>query len=73
MSRYFFHVDDEQVTDAEGTELPSAERAYSEAIIIAGEILRDKGRASWTGRSWQMRVTNEAGATLYKLRFTVDL
>ena len=72
MPRYFFHIDDDSFLDAEGTGLPDADRAHSEGIIIAGEILRDKGRASWKGGSWQMRVVDEAGKTVCELHFSAE-
>ena len=73
MPRYFFHVhDSEEMLDREGTVLAGFDEARAEAIKTAGEMLRDAGRRFWDGAEWRMWVTDEAGATVCKLRFSAE-
>ena len=76
MPLYFFQVENGQgpgrpeSPDREGTELPGPDEARQEAIIFAGEMLRDPDGAFWDGGDWSMRVVDEAGATVCTLRFS---
>ena len=75
MPRYYFHVeDDSTVIDRVGTVLPDLPAARNEAVVTAGEILRDGSAASlWTGKPWRMWVTEapDPGAKiLFSLRFS---
>lgn len=73
MPRYFFHVLDGSVSiDTEGTELRGLTEAHSQAITMAGEIMRDARRKFWTGNDWQMHVTDDAKRTLFKLKFSAE-
>jgi hypothetical protein len=71
MPRYFFHVaDGRDIPDLEGTVLPSPAEARSEAIRTAGEIIKSEGAEFWDGTEWQMTVKDEAGASMFTLRFS---
>ena len=73
MARYFFHVIDGSVqVDAEGTELADLAEAHSQAITMAGEIMRDARRKFWTGTDWQMHVADHTKRTVFKLRFSAE-
>jgi hypothetical protein len=71
--RYFFHViDSRDIIDKDGTVLPGLSEARAEAIRTAGSILRDEGDRFWNGTEWQMNVTDAAGQSVLKLRFSTD-
>ena len=73
MPRYFFHViDGRDIIDNVGTELSGLKAARTEAIQLAGAILRDEGDAFWKGEEWQMNVTDLTGQSVLKLRFSAD-
>ncbi len=73
MPRYFFHViDGRDIIDHEGTELSGLREARTEAIRLAGAILRDEGDKFWNGEEWHMNVTDAAGHSVLKLRFSAD-
>jgi hypothetical protein len=79
MPLYFFNVDNGQgpsrpePPDREGTDLASPQAAREEAIVLAGEMLRDLDGAFWRGGEWHLRVTDEEGATVCTLRFSGTL
>jgi hypothetical protein len=71
--RYFFHVHDSvDMIDRVGNELSGPEEAHTEAVVAAGEMLRDVGGRFWKHREWRMWVTDEAGATVCALRFSAE-
>src|ERR687893_3228666 len=73
MPRYFFHViDGRDIIDNEGTELSGLKAARTEAIHLAGAILRDEGDEFWNGEEWHMNVTDATGRSVLKLRFSAD-
>ena len=73
MPRYFFHViDGRDIIDHDGTEFPNLRTARAEAIRLAGAILRDEGDRFWNGTEWQMNVTDAAGQSVLRLRFSAD-
>jgi hypothetical protein len=73
MPRYFFHViDGHDIIDNEGSEMSSLKEARTEAIRLAGSILRDEGDTFWNGTEWHMNVTDAAGQSVLKLRFSAD-
>jgi hypothetical protein len=73
MPRYFFHVIDGRASmDAEGTELPGLEEARTQAIVTAGEILRQSATHLCSGAPWQMTVADAQGDTVFTLRFPAD-
>ena len=73
MPRYFFNITDgETVIDEHGYEMENLAAARREAMVSAGEMLRDY-QPSWDGAVWEMWVTDrpgDAGATLLSLKFS---
>ena len=48
MPRYYFHVHDgHEVPDEDGVDLSDDDDARTQAVIAAGEALRDTGRTFW--------------------------
>lgn len=73
MPRYFFHVlDNRNITDNTGTVLPHLRYVRAEAIRAAGAILRDEGDRFWNSAEWPMNVTDAAGQSMLKFRFSID-
>jgi hypothetical protein len=71
--RYFFHVHDSvDIIDQEGTEFPGLQEARGEAVVTAGEMLRDVGGRFWNSGEWRIWVTDEAGQTVCALKFSSD-
>ena len=65
MPRYFFHrVDGGFVPDTEGTDLPDLDAARTEAVIYAGETIRDRPDFVWDGRDFRVEVMDEGGNLL---------
>ncbi len=61
MQRYFFHVHDGiQQLDREGVELSGHAEAHSQAVVAAGEMLKDVV-GHFTRGNWSMRVLDETG------------
>ena len=70
MPRYYFHVrDGKDHPDREGTEIADPASVRLQAIMTAGEMLRDLG-PQWDGEDWQMSVADEAGKVVLRLRFS---
>ena len=56
MPRYFFNVHDgKDLPDDSGTELGDSDAAHREAIVAAGEMLKETGRSSWRATSGNAR------------------
>ena len=73
MPRFCFYVrDGVDIVDKDGVELTDAEAARGQAIVTAGEMLRDHGGKFWGGEVWQMRVTDDANRTLCRLNFSAE-
>lgn len=73
MPRFFFHLKDGTThMDQDGVELVGADEAREAAIIHSGEVLKDLGAKFWKSPEWRMWVTDEAGATVCGLRFSVE-
>lgn len=71
MPRYFFHVrDSDEFIDDTGTEFPGADEARAQAVVAAGEMLRDLGPRFWNSGGWQMHVVDENGAGVCSLTFS---
>ena len=69
--RYFFHIHDSvDFIDQEGTEFPGLEEARGEAVVTAGEILREVDRKFWNRPEWRMWVTDDAGETVCAIKFS---
>lgn len=68
MPRYFFQVfDGFHRPDPDGTVLPDARAAQVEAIILAGHLLQDYAARVLRCENWHLTVTEENGATLFRL------
>ncbi len=72
MPRYYFHIEDGySQPDNEGTELSGLDEAHTEAIRLAGAILRDGGGDHlWGGELWQLIVADDS-RELFTLNFSV--
>ena len=74
MPRFFFYIHDGTlIPDHTGTELPSLNAAYAQAITTAGRILQDLGMDLLAGTPWQMEVTDEQGQLLLTLDFSARI
>ena len=72
-ARYFFHVQDgTSVPDDDGVELRDGEEAREQAVVAAGEALRNTGRKFWSSGEWAMHVVDESGETVCRLRFSAE-
>ena len=59
MPRYFFHVHDGvQRVDGEGLDLAGPAEAHSQAVIAAGEMLKDED-GHFTRGNWSLCVLDE--------------
>ena len=68
MPRYFFHTADGAAHhDVEGTELADDGAARIEATRTLGQLIDLSPAEFWSAGSLSMRVTNEAGLTLFVL------
>lgn len=73
MPRFYFHViDGKFLVDDEGTECIGIAQVREQAIATAGAILRDYAGDFPSGLEWQMHVTDDAKATVFKLRFSME-
>jgi hypothetical protein len=71
--RYFFHVHDSvDLLDYEGTELTGPDEARVQAVVTAGELLRDVGGRFWNSPEWQLWVIDEAGQRICALKFSAE-
>jgi len=73
MPRFFFHVQHrETALDTEGLMLTDKTAARDEAVSAAGEMLRELDGDFWRDPTWRMWVTDEAGANVCSLVFSVE-
>jgi hypothetical protein len=73
VARYFFNVHDgHDLPDHGGTELPNRDAAHRQAIVAAGEMLRELEREFLASDVWEMHVTDEAGKTVCRLKFSAE-
>jgi len=71
LPRFFFHIDDHiHEIDDEGQEFADAAAARVQAIIYAGELLRDDPGLVWDGQRLEVRVTDEAGMPVIAVQIT---
>ena len=74
MPRYFFNVtDSEYIPDPNGTEVETLEQAKAQAVVFAGELIRDSGAKFWQGEDWLIEVADESGLTLFTLMFMATM
>jgi hypothetical protein len=73
MPTYFFHViNGSFMPDELGTECATPEDVKNQAIIAAGEMLKDQGLGIWKTGRWDMFVADEQNKTHLKLSFTAE-
>jgi len=48
--------------------MDNAQQARAQAVIAAGEMLKDTGATLWDAPEWRMEVTDDVGATVCGLR-----
>ena len=71
MPRYFFHVrDGTDIPDETGTYLSGDDVARAEAVVLAGEVLKDLGGHFWDSGNWSLQVVMEDGSQLCELEFS---
>ena len=74
MSRFFFDIHDGIfLPDHTGTELPTLNDAYTEAIKTAGQLLQEAGMDLLAGAPWRMEVTDKHGQLLLTLNFSAEI
>lgn len=72
MPRFHFNVyDGVTILDAEGVELASLDEACTEAIALAGQMLKDYPERVRSDEEWRIEVTDSTGLLLFRLDFTV--
>jgi hypothetical protein len=52
-------------------ELSSLDQAREQAVVAAGEAIRDLGKPFWAGEELKMDVADESGATVWSLTFSL--
>jgi hypothetical protein len=74
MPLYYFNVTHGQKSTSPraGLDFPHDEAAWEEATTACGEMIRDLDGDLKAGPEWRMEVTNEAGAVVYRLRFSAE-
>ncbi|WP_380782334.1 DUF6894 family protein [Sphingomonas sp. R86520] len=71
MPRYFFDMaNSTRDIDEEGTELASADDARVQAVVFAGDYLRDQPGLVWDGGQFAVAVRDEAGRVLLNVVVT---
>ena len=58
--------------DEDGVEFASPDEARAEAVVAAGEALKDTGRRFWGHPEWLMVVQDESGEVVCRLRFSAE-
>ena len=72
MARYFFHIQNgQEVPDETGTLLNSIADVRREAMMTVSDVLRGYEDEPWKRTDWSLRVTDEAGTSLFTLRFSM--
>ncbi len=71
MTIYFFNVrDGTPQLNREGVELAGVDAAKAEALQLATQLIRERGKAFWKSGEWAMDVTDHTGLILFALEFT---
>lgn len=69
MPRYFFNRTDGFVErDDEGTELSGLPAARRQAVVFAGESLKDDPELAWNGDEFRVEVTDGDGLVLFTIK-----
>ena len=73
MPRYFFDIDNhDHYVDEEGTELPSADDARVQAVIFAGDYLRENPGLVRDGGHLGVAVRDHSGTILLNVAVTTS-
>ncbi len=73
MPRYFFDIDNHtHDADDEGTNLADDDEARVQAVIFAGDYLRDHPEIIWDGSRFSVAVRDENDAVLLTIAVTVE-
>ncbi len=73
MPRYFFDIDNhERYVDDEGTELANADEARMQAVIFAGDYLREHPALVRNGSQFSVAVRDEGGTVLLSVAVTAS-
>ena len=73
MPRFFFHIHrGTLMRDLEGKSLPSVKAAWDHGVRACGELIRDLDGALEPECEWRVEVSDEKGATLFRLRFKAE-
>ncbi len=73
MPRYFFNLDNHAFDeDHEGTVLSDADEARMQAVVFAGDYLRDHPEIVGDGTRFKVAVVDEAGTVLLNVVVTVE-
>lgn len=68
MPRYFFNtIDGDRFHDDEGVDLADDTAARREALVLLGEVLRERGDAFWKTGRFTLSVVDEDGGTVASL------
>ncbi len=71
MPRYFFNIENASIDeDHDGTELPGPAVARAQAVMFAGDYLRNDPGLVWGGHRLCVEVRDEAGRALLRAVIT---
>ena len=68
MARFFFQITKDTEHLETTLDLPSAEEAWAQATVTAGEMLRDLGAKFRPGTEWRLSVADSARRQLFSVR-----
>lgn len=69
--RYFIHTNhptERNIQDDEGLEFASIHDAKCQAVVYAGELLRDVAEHFWDDADFELTVTDDKGLILFSMR-----
>jgi hypothetical protein len=74
MPRYFFHVvENSELRDDHGIDLPDERTAKLHGVMMLGKILREEPQAFWASGQIGVTATTDDGVVLFILKTTVEL
>ena len=71
MPRFFIHTNnpaEQNLQDNEGMEFADVHEAKCQAVVYAGELLRDAAEKFWDDADFELSVTDENGLILFSMR-----
>ncbi len=73
MPRYFFDIgEDRYDKDTEGTDLADDDEARVQAVVFAGDYLRDHPEVVWEGSRFSVTVRGEGDVVLQTIMVTSE-